>query len=68
MAARLPSPLPRCPRCRGRLFAARDQHGGYLSCLGCGFVHEWLSGPAVDPPGDGSRQRRREPSHGRRPL
>ena len=58
-----------CPRCRGRLLAGRDSHGAYSSCLACGFVHEWVSGPAIDllahtAPG----QRRREPSHKGRQL
>ena len=64
--------LPRsCPRCRGRLFHGRDPYGGYSSCVCCGFVHEWVAGPAVDLPTDGDgpgRQRRREPSHGKQRL
>jgi len=66
------SALPRpCPRCSGHLIHADDAYGGYSSCLRCGFVHEWVSGPAVKLPADptpGSRQRRREPSHGRQLL
>jgi len=64
--------LPRsCPRCAGRLVHARDPYGGYSSCLCCGFVHEWVSGPAIDLPADGDgsgRQRRRQPSHGKQRL
>jgi uncharacterized Zn finger protein len=30
----------RCPRCRNRLIAEGDWAGDYLSCLGCGYVHE----------------------------
>jgi hypothetical protein len=69
MPPRLPSPPPACPRCRGKLFTARDQHGTYSSCLGCGFVHEWLSGPAVTRPDEGEDgRRRRTPTHGRHRL
>ena len=64
-----PSSLPRwCPRCRGRLIHGGDSYGGYSSCLCCGFVYEWVSGPAIDLPVDetpGSRQRRRQPTHGK---
>jgi hypothetical protein len=63
----LTTPLPRsCPRCAGRLFHSRDVYGGYSSCVCCGFVQEWLSGPAIDLPNDRDgtgRQRRRQPSH-----
>ena len=55
---------PLCPRCHGRLFTSRDRHGAYWSCFACGFVHELISGPAIDlltQPEPG--QRRREPSH-----
>jgi hypothetical protein len=59
--------LPRsCPRCTGRLVHADDAYGGYSSCLCCGFVHEWVSGPAIALRGKQrpeNRQRRREPSH-----
>ena len=61
--------LPRsCPRCSGRLFHGGDAYGGYSSCVCCGFVHEWVSGPAIELPEDGAvgtRKRRREPTHGR---
>ncbi len=60
-----------CPRCRGRLFTSHDVYGAYSSCLACGYVHEWVSGPAVTLPDDtagGTRQRRREPSHGKQRL
>ena len=62
--------LPRsCPRCRGLLLHARDPYGGYSSCLCCGFVQEWVHGPAIDLPDDNpARQRRREPSHGKQRL
>ena len=61
--------LPRsCPRCGGRLFHGRDSYGGYSSCMACGFVHEWVSGPAVELPEEGSGRRKREPSHGRQLL
>ena len=67
MVAR-PAALPRvCPRCSGRLFHGRDAYGGYSSCVCCGFVHEWVSAPAIDLPADpdGGRRRRRQPSHGK---
>ena len=60
-----------CPRCRGRLFTGRDVYGIYSTCLACGFVREWVSGPALDLPDDiaaKGRQRRRDPSHGRKRL
>ena len=64
--------LPRsCPRCAGRLFHGGDNYGRYSSCLYCGFVHDWVGGPAIELPDDeapGVRQRRREPSHGRQRL
>jgi hypothetical protein len=64
------SSLPRaCPRCRGRLFHIQDQYGRYSSCLGCGFVHEWVSGPAITRPEEGEDgRRRRMPTHGRQRL
>lgn len=47
----------------------RDWYGSYGTCLTCGFVHEVLSSPPIDlqlENEDGStRQRRRQPSHGR---
>ena len=60
-----------CPRCRGRLYTSRDVYGIYSSCFACGFVREWLSGPAIDLPDEltaSGRQRRREPSHSRQRL
>jgi hypothetical protein len=58
-----------CPRCRGKLLTAQDQHGAYRSCLTCGYVEERLSGPAIDRPTEAdSRRRWRQPSHGRRRL
>jgi hypothetical protein len=61
--------LPRsCPRCHGYLFHARDRFGSYSSCVACGFVQEWVAGPAIELPDEGNgRRRRREPSsNGRR--
>ena len=60
--------LPRsCPRCVGRLFHSRDRFGGYSSCMACGFVHEWVAGPAVELPGetDGPRRLRHPVCEGR---
>jgi hypothetical protein len=34
----------------------------------CGFVHEWVSGPAIDLPEEGNGRRRREPNHGKMRL
>ncbi len=71
MPAALPSFPQTCPRCRGRLFAGGDAYGAYSSCFACGYVHEAVSGPSIDLPsdsGDGVRQRRREPTHGRQRL
>ena len=57
-----------CPRCRGSMITERDLYGAYSSCIACGFVHEWVSSPAIDLPDDSdgsTRQRRRQPSHGK---
>ena len=55
--------LPRtCPRCTGRLFHSRDCYGGYSSCMACGFVHEWLAGPAIEVPDAASGRRKRDPT------
>jgi len=47
----------------------RDWYGSYGTCIACGFVHEVLSSPPIDLPADDAdrptRQRRREPSHGK---
>ena len=66
MLAATPGP---CPRCRGRLFTGQDSYGAYSSCLACGFVHELVSGPAIDLlPDPAPGRRRREPSHNGRQL
>ena len=60
-----------CPRCRGRLFTNHDPYGVYSTCFSCGFVHEWMRGPALDLPDNitaSGRQRRRQPSHGKQQL
>ena len=55
--------LPRsCPRCTGRLFHTHDVYGGYSSCMACGFVHEWVTGPAIELSDATSGRRKREPS------
>ena len=54
-----------CPRYSGRLFHGRDPYGGYSSCMACGFVHEWVAGPAIDLPEQGSGRRRRDPKSGK---
>jgi hypothetical protein len=57
-----------CPRCRGAMIMERDWHGSYGTCLSCGFVHEVLSSPPIDLASEAlspTRQRRRQPSHGR---
>ena len=62
------APPRSCPRCRGSMLTERDMYGSYSSCLCCGYVHEWISGPAIDLPDDPDatpRQRRRQPSHGK---
>lgn len=63
------TPPKNCPRCRGIMILERDWYGSYGTCLTCGFVHEVLSSPPIDlqlENEDGStRQRRRQPSHGR---
>ena len=51
-----------CPRCTGRLFHTRDAYGGYSSCMACGFVREWVAGPAIELPDATSGRRKRTPS------
>jgi hypothetical protein len=59
--------LPACPRCRGTLLTAADRFGTYSSCLGCGFVHEWLTGPVLGLSTEvGARRWRRQPFHRKR--
>jgi len=62
-------PPKSCPRCRGSMIRERDWYGSYGTCIACGFVHEVLSSPPIDLPADDAdrptRQRRREPSHGK---
>jgi len=59
----MPDARPRtCPRCGSRLFHSQDRFGRYSSCWTCGFVHEWVSDPALELPGDsGTPQRLRTP-------
>ena len=59
-----------CPRCQGRLLHSRDSYGTFSSCLCCGFVHDWLQGPAITMPDDtpGRGRRFRQPSHGKARL
>lgn len=53
-----------CPRCRGHLLQASDAYGAYASCVCCGFVQEWVSGPAIDlGDKDASCHRSREPKY-----
>jgi len=62
--------LPRvCPRCNGSMIVERDWYGAYSTCICCGHVHEAVSSPAIDlmlEDEEGhTRQRRRQPSHGK---
>jgi hypothetical protein len=67
MAAFQAVPPKSCPRCRGLMIVERDCHGTYGSCISCGYVHEVLVRPPVDPAAEEAalpvRQRRRQPSH-----
>lgn len=57
-----------CPRCRGAMIPERDWYGSYSTCIACGFVRDMLSSPPIDllaEERNPSRQRRRQPSHGR---
>jgi hypothetical protein len=58
-----------CSRCNGAMITERDWYGAYSTCLQCGFVHEMVSSPAIDlldsEESAGTRQRRRQPSHGK---
>jgi hypothetical protein len=49
------------------MLTERDWYGAYSTCIACGYVHEWVSSPAIDLPTDEgpARQRRRQPSHGK---
>ena len=62
--------LPRvCIRCSGSMIIERDWYGSYSTCICCGFVREAVSSPAIDlmleDEEGGTRQRRRQPSHGK---
>jgi hypothetical protein len=46
----------------------RDWYGQYSTCLSCGYVHEAVAAPPIDileEEENGTRQRRRQPSHGK---
>jgi hypothetical protein len=45
----------------------RDWYGEYSTCICCGHVHEAISGPPIEllEQENGTRQRRRQPSHGK---
>jgi hypothetical protein len=50
------------------MIGERDWYGSYSTCIACGFVHEVLSSPPIDLTSEvigSTRQRRRQPSHGR---
>ena len=57
-----------CPRCKGNMILERDWYGAYSTCIACGYVYEVMSSPPIDihqEDGNGTRQRRRQPSHGK---
>lgn len=29
-----------CPKCQGDLFSGEDIHGGYVSCIQCGYMRD----------------------------
>jgi len=29
-----------CPKCQGDLYAGEDIHGGYVSCIQCGYLRD----------------------------
>ena len=51
------------------MIAERDWYGSFSTCIACGYVHEAVSSPAIDlmlEDDEGhTRQRRRQPSHGK---
>jgi len=61
-----------CPRCRGSMHAERDRYGAFSTCLSCGYVHEFVSPPAVELLEEDEsgkvKTRRRHPSHGKLQL
>lgn len=62
-------PPRNCPRCRGSMLIERDWYGPYGTCLSCGYVHEMVTTPAIEIQQEmeagATRQRRRQPSHGK---
>jgi hypothetical protein len=34
-----------CPKCRGDLYQEHDLYGAFLTCLQCGYIHDYLTRP-----------------------
>lgn len=56
-----------CPRCRGSMIMERDWYGSYSTCICCGYVYEFggITPEELEQSENPSRQRRRQPSHGK---
>jgi len=39
-----------CPRCKGDLYSDHDLYGAYLTCVQCGYTHDYLAGPPEQNP------------------
>lgn len=61
------APPKMCPRCCGSMLVERDWYGAYSTCITCGYVYEVGALPLEElEHSDGAtRQRRRQPSHGK---
>jgi hypothetical protein len=66
----LAPPPKNCPRCRGSMLMERDWYGAYGTCICCGYVHEMAARSPMEILREeeelsATRQRRRQPSHGK---
>lgn len=62
------APPRACPRCEGSMLFEEDWYGAYSTCLSCGYVHEvgaMAAGELEAEMNGETRQRRRQPSHGK---
>lgn len=64
------APPRSCPRCSGSMLLERDWYGAYGTCICCGYVYEASASSALEILREeeqlaATRQRRRQPSHGK---